>query len=199
MSKNVENIELGSGDLYVNNVLVGHLNGAVELEFTKELYEVKPNGYKNPLKMFIISQEAILRAPVAEFKTQMLKYALGITNTISDSLYSVAGVGDYASYDNTQGTTRGDDSYSIPAGSYEIMTFGGEKNVDVYPIRFEVEKSDGEYFIVVFYKVANIGDLALSFSDEEETITNLEFKGLAIEDRDAGDRVGTFLHQIGDA
>lgn len=196
--KNVDNIILGAGDLYVNDILVGHLDGDVELECTKELLEIKPNGYKNPLKVFIISQESVIRAPVAEFKTSMLKYALGVTNTISESVCASVTTKSYASYDNAQGTARGG-NYSIPAGSYEIMTFGGETQTDVYPIRLEVEKPNGEYFIVVFYKVANIGSLALTLSDDNHTITNLELKGLAIEDRDAGDRVGTFFHQVGSA
>lgn len=180
----VNKITLGSGTLYLNNVDVGYLKGDVELTYKSEKREIKPNGYMNPISLIPFSEEVHLKAPIAELKLSMVKYAIGTTTTV-DSSSSIPAY-DPSSFSGTSGS------------SYDTLTFGGNNIMDTTSLRFEHTRplTNGKKTVVILYKVANIGDLLLSFKEEEETIFDLDFRGLAVEGRSRGDRVGVLLDEV---
>ena len=180
-------VTLGTGSLHLNNVNVGYLKGDVELSFKSEKYKFQPNGYMNPIKIISFSEEVTLKAPIAELKLSMLKYAIGTATTVGSSQSIPA-------YDPSSFSS------DTAADSYDHLTFGGQNVMSTTSLRFEhirpIEDTNDWHFVVILYSVASISDLVLGFKEEDIVLTDLVFQGLAVEGRDRGDRVGVFLDEV---
>lgn len=189
MSRDADKITLGSGRLWINNVEVGYLKGDVEFVYTREKIDFKPSGVLGPVIQHVISENAELRASIAEFDLANIKYALGVTQTIDTS-------------------HTGDPSYnpasfsSLASTTYETLTFGGDTSIDDdLAIRFEhirpstVADTAGKKVVVILYKAVSLSDLTLAFHDEDYNLTNVAFRGLAVATRPAGDQIGMVIEQ----
>ncbi len=179
MTANTENVTLGSGVLYLNNVDVGHLKGDVELNIKDEYVKFKPSNMTGNVKVFRITEEITLKASLAELDLDNVKLAYGVTTSIATSQGSL-------SYDPS--------SFSFDA-SYDTLTIGGSKTVNEVPLRFEHTRPNGKKWVVIFYNSVCTQELLSPFKESEITLYDVLFDGLADEDRAAGDQVGVILEQ----
>lgn len=183
MSIDKTKVQLGTGTLYLNNVDVGALKGDIVLECKRERKMFKPSNFLNVIKVFTISEECLFRASVAELKVANMKLAMGVTDTTGSST-------SFPAYDPS--------SYAVPAGaSYDWIKFGGSRTNNEIPLRFEHDKAgQSKKIIVVLYNAVCVSDFVLPFKEEEETIYDLEYRGLAVPTRAEGDRIGMILEQV---
>ena len=136
MAKNVEKLTLGGGDLYLNNVEVGYLEGDVTFSYERTVLDFKPANTLALVKRFIVGETATMKASLAELKLANLKLAMGVTTTIeSDESFPAY---DPSSYDPEAGA------------SWDSMSFGGSKALDEMSLRFEHTRPDGDKVIVIF-------------------------------------------------
>ena len=187
MATNTEKVTLGSGTLILNGVDVGHLKGTVTFEYTVERVPFKPANMLGDVKMFKVRENCVLRAQSAELKMANLKLAMGQTTSItgSTSFPIYVGSSDACSYD-------------VPAAeSYDTMTFGGNKATDEICLRFTHTRPDSDdTFHIILYKAVCDGELSLPFIEDDITLYELAFRGLADEDRDEGDQIGVLIEQV---
>ncbi len=181
MAAETENVTLGSGVLYLNNVDVGHLKGDVELTMAREQLEFKPSNMTGAVKSFIIGENIQLKASVAELNLDNIKLAYGVTTAIQASLTSL-------SYDPS--------SFSFGGNSYDALTIGGSKTQNEVPLRFEHTRPNGNKVVVIFYNAVSITELVVPFKEVDITMYDVVFKGLADEDRSEGDMVGVLLEGV---
>jgi hypothetical protein len=182
MARDVNKVSLGSGRLYIDDVEVGYLKGDVVFEYTREKLEFKPSGSLSPVALFTLSENCVLRAPVAELKVANLKLAMGVT-TSPDSF-------------------SGDPSYnpaSFDGGAniHDYLTFGGDITADEdLAIRFEhIRPKSGKKVVVVLYQAVSLSEFSIPFHDEDFIITDLAFRGLADTSRPANDQVGMLIDE----
>ena len=180
MSQDTGNITLGSGRLYINDVEVGYLKGDVEFKYTREKLPFKPSGSLGPVISYVIGEEAILSAAIAEFKIANLRLAMGVSTALS----SFSGTPSYnpASFDSN-------------TNLHDVLTFGGSLTiVSNLAIRFEHERPGSEgTVVIVLYTAESLSDLALAFHDEDFNMTNVSFRGLANTARPVGDQIGMVI------
>jgi len=186
--KDTGKVTLGSGNLFLNGVDVGHLKGDVEFTYTAERVEFKPANMLNVVKVFKVGEDARLKASVAELKIANIKLAMGVTTTVgaSQSFPSHVG-GSSCSY------PLGEPVHSI---SYDVLTFGGSKAVAEMCLHFIHTRPDGKTFHILFYKSTSLSELTLPFHETEITLHDMTFKGLADAGRAEGDQVGFFAEQV---
>jgi hypothetical protein len=187
MATNTEKVTLGSGQLILNGIDVGHLKGTVSFEYTVERVGFKPANMLGDVKMFKVRANCVLRAQSAELKVANLKLAMGLTTSVdgSTSFPLYVGDGDACSYD-------------VPAAeSYDVLTFGGNKATDEMCLRFMHTRPDSsDTFHIVLYKAVCDGELNVPFIEDDITLYELAFRGLADEDRTAGDQIGVLVEQV---
>ena len=187
MAAQTEKITLGTGTLIVNSVDVGHLKGDVEFAYTIERVEFKPSAMLGVVKVFKIREDAQIRATVAELKMSNLKLAMGSTTTIGAS---------QSFPEEVEGSNSC--QYSVPNASYsfDVLTFGGDKSTDEFCLRFTHERPDGKKFHIILYRAVAIGEFTLPFHEDDINLYDIAFKGLADEDRTAGDQIGVLVEEV---
>lgn len=183
MAKDADEIRLGSGDLYINNVDVGFLSGEITLAIKRQGWQFAPAGSGSTDSR---SVETIrLRATKAQLSADNLRLALGLSGSASNSVGAL-------SYNPA--------SLSIASGqSWQGVRFG-RQNIDetALSVRFEhtkVEDSD-KRVCVVLYNAVCLTSLALPFGSDHVTVYDVEFLGLPDESRPAGDQVGLILEEV---
>ena len=182
MAKETEKVTLGSGDLYLNNVDVGHLKGDVEFVYEVEKVGFKPANMLGEVKQFFVGEQATLKASLAELKAANIKLAMG-ANT------AVLGSTSFPAYDPS--------SYSEVAGSsYDILHFGGKKDDWEFPLRFVHTREDDTVIVIVLYNAVSEAGLNLPFREVDINIQDAVFKGLADATRTAGDQIGFIAEQV---
>jgi len=182
INKITENVTVGSADLYVNGIDVGHLKENVDFSYTRDKIAFKPANMLGEVKAFAIREQCEIRARSAELKLANLKLALGVTEAIGAS----TSVPSYAGPDRSC-------SFSSPAAdsaSWDTMTFGGSKTIDEVCIRIEHTRSNGKKFIVILYKAISMTELLIPFAEEDFTLHDLIFRALADATRAEGDQIG---------
>ena len=183
MSRDASNISLGTGRLYINNIEVGYLKGDVEFSYARNKLDFKPSGALGPVAQYVISEECLLKAAIAELKTANLKLAMGITSSVA----SFSGDPSYnpASFD-------GDN-----AKVYDSLKFGGDTTIDnTLAVRFEhIRPNTTKKIVVILYTAVSMSELTLTFKDEDFNIHDLVLKGLADDNRPAGDQIGMIIEQ----
>lgn len=182
MARDVGKIILGTGRLWINNIEVGYLDGDVEFTYTREKLDFKPSGVLGPVAQFVISENAELRASVAEFKLANLKMALGVTTSI--------------------GSFSGNPSYNPAsfvggASHFDYLKVGGSTTVDEdLAIRFEhIRPNSVKRVVVILYSAVSLSDLGLAFHKEDFNLMNVAFRGLANDARPVGDQIGMVIEQ----
>jgi len=182
MAKNTDKVTLGVGDLYINNVDVGHLKGDVEFVYQTETVPFKPSNMLGAVKLFLTGEIATLKASLAELKVANLRLAMGMDTAPTTST-------SFPAYDPS--------SYSPASGSsYDVIHFGGEKEVYEYPLRFEHTREDGKKVIVVLYKATSQSGLTVPFHETDVNLQDVTFQGLADASRTEGDQMGFIAEQV---
>lgn len=184
MARDTSNIILGTGRLWINGTEVGYLKGDVEFSYVREKLDFKPSGVLGPVTQFVISETAELRASEAEFKLTNLQLAMGVTTSIS----SFSGTPSYnpASFD-----------IDSEDNTFDYLTFGGSTSInDTLAIRFEhIRPNTTKKIIIILYNAVSLSDLTLAFHDEDFNLLDVAFRGLADDDRAAGDQIGMVIEQ----
>ena len=122
MAVNTKIITLGGSILKLNDVDVGHLNGAVQLNYTGESVDFMSANKLNLTRRFRSSERVTLTAQIAELSAANMRLAMGQTtaNITSNS---------YPAFDPS--------SYTIVSGtSYDLMKFGGDTSVVEVSLQF---------------------------------------------------------------
>ena len=186
MAKQTDKVTLGNGDLYLNNIEVGHLKGTVEFTYACERTEFKPANTLGVVKLFKISEVAKLKASVAELRLANVRQAMGASTTIQSST-------SFPAYDP---------NLYVPPNSFsaDVLTFGGDKTVEELPLRFEHSRPDtSQKFIIILYKAVTDSDMLLPFNEDTVSISDITFRGLSDADRTAGDQIGVLIEQVAGA
>lgn len=184
-NKITENVTVGSADLYVNGIDVGHLKENVDFTYTRDKIAFKPANMLGEVKAFAIREMCEIRARSAELKLANIKLALGVTESVN------------ASQTVPSNTGVGSCSYTPAAGtSWDNMTFGGSKTIDELCIRIEHTRSNGKKFVVILYKAISMTELLIPFAEEDFTLHDLIFRALADATRAEGDQIGIILDQV---
>ena len=183
MSKRTDKVTLGSGDLFLNAIEVGHLKGTVEFTFSTERVEFKPGNTLGTVKFFKISEKASLKATLAELRLANVQLALGVSTAIQGSV-------SFPSYDPS--------SFSVPSSFVaDVLTLGGSKPVVDVPLRFEHTRPDtGKKFIIILYKAVTDSDLLLPFNEDTVNLSDVTFRGLHDATRAEGDQIGVLIEQV---
>lgn len=182
MAEDVDQLEVGTGSLYINAVHIGYLSGDVTLSSKKEMVDFKPSNSLSPVKSVPITELVTLSASAAQLSAANLRLAMGITSAVDT---------------NTSFPADDPSSYVPPASaSFNILTFGGSRQVGTYPLRYECTRTDGTVYGYVLYSVKSNQDLTLAHKEKEFILTDLAFTALAVTSRTAGDQIGFYYEQV---
>ncbi|GAI52123.1 unnamed protein product [marine sediment metagenome] len=184
MTRDANNIILGTGRLWINDTEVGYLKGDVEFSYVREKLDFKPSGVLAPVMQFVIGETAELKASEAEFKLTSLQLAMGVTTTID----SFSGSPSYNPASFSAAVLK----------TFDYLTFGGSTTVDeTLAIRFEhIRPNSTKKIIIILYTAVSLSDLALAFHDEDFNLIDVAFRGLADASRPAGDQIGMVIEQM---
>lgn len=181
--KITENVTVGSANLFINGVDVGHLKETIEFEYVREKLGFKPANMLGEVIAFAITERAEIRARTAELNLTNIRAALGISDTTITA--------------STTLTYNESCSYTPAAlSSWDQLTFGGDKSENEVCIRVEHTRPNGKIFIVILYKAISMSELIVPFAEDEFTLHDLHFKALADAARSAGDEMGIILDQV---
>lgn len=75
---------LGVGDIYIDDVFVGNLKGAVSLAATRNYAYQRPGNNVADIKGEVTSEEVVLTAEICDLKTDQLRRAFGIDQAVVD-------------------------------------------------------------------------------------------------------------------
>ena len=183
MAKDTTQVTLGSGDLYLNNVDVGHLKGDVVLTAEGEFVDFKPANMTGAVKRFVIRESAKLTASLAEIKLANLRLALGVTTAVVSS-------SSFPAYDPSS-------FVATASSSYDIINFGGNKTVSEVSLRFEhLRPGTTQKIVVVFYIAVSNRMLNVPFHEEDINLQDIEWEALADATRSAGDQMGFIADEV---
>ena len=162
MAKKIDEVILGSGELYLmsiegdtipadtaietENNNVGHCSGGASLEYKPESYDVK-NQYNRTVKRFIKGEEI-------SFKTGVLTWDLGLLTKLSTAKL-------------TEDTTK----------KTKTLTFGAGGALATNIVRFVHTKDNGKKIRLTLIGQAGSG-FGLDFSSEKETTIDAEFTAI---------------------
>ena len=181
--KITENVTVGSANLFINGVDVGHLKENVEIEFVRDKLAFKPATELGEVVAYAISERAEIRAKYAELNLTNIRAALGVSDTTITESTTLT-------YNESCSYTPAADS------SWDSLTFGGDKSENEVCIRLEHTRPNGKVFVVIFYKAISMTELLIPFAEDEFTLYDLVFKGLTDSGRAAGDKIGIFMDQV---
>lgn len=183
MSKDSTQVTLGVGDLYLNNIEVGHLKGTVTLDIVGEYVDFKPANGTAPVRRFVTRERVTLKASLAEIKTDNLRLALGVSTAKSASV-------SWPSYDPS--------SFVEPAASsYDILKFGGDTTVSEVSLRFEhTRPGTTKKIVLVLYKAVSNRNLNIPFNEEDINLQEITWEALADSTRTAGDQIGFIADEV---
>ncbi len=183
MASDTDQVTLGSGTLYLNEIDVGHLKGDVVLTHEGVFVDFKPSNMTGIVKRFVTSESVKLTASLAEIKTANMRLALGVTTALGESQ-------SFPSYDPS--------SFSIgTSSSYDVINFGGDKTVSEVSLRFEhTRPGTTKKIVVVFYKSVSDRMLNLPFHEEDIILSDVEWMALADASRTAGDQMGLIADEV---
>jgi len=176
-------VTLGSGNIWINGIDVGHIKGTVMFACERQYVPFKPAGDLSPVKYFRIGEEFKMTCTAAELRLANLKTAMGINTDITGSF-------EPSGYDSSL-------SFAVEAGEvWDSLTFGGTKTLDTFPLKFEHVRPNGNKVVILLYSAQCISNIDYSFQEEEISMQTLEFQGLAVTSRAVGDQVGIMFEQL---
>ena len=181
--KITENVTVGSANLFINGVDVGHLKETMEFEYVRVKLAFKPANMLGEVVAYAISERCEIRTKTAELKLPNIRYALGVSNTAVTA--------------STTLTYNESCSYTPAAlSSWDQLTIGGDKSENEFCVRIEHTRPNGKIFVVILYKAISNTELLVPFAEDEFTLYDLNFKGLSDAARAAGDEIGIILDQV---
>ena len=181
--KRTDLVTLGSANIWINGIDVGHIKGDVTFAAEREYVGFKPAIELGNVKYFRIREDFKITCQAAELKLQNLKLALGVTTSITSS-YVPTGYANSLSFD--VGLTD----------KWDSLTFGGSKTLDDFPLKLEHTRPNGNKVIILLYKAQVITNIDYTFMEEDISMQTLEFQGLTDSSRALGDRIGVMFEQI---
>ena len=176
-------VTLGSADLWINGIDVGHIKGDVAFACQREYVGFKPANELGNVKYFRIREDFKITCVAAELRLANLKTALGVTTSITSSFVPTG-------CDNSLSFTVG------LADKWDSLTFGGSKTIDDFPLKLEHTRPNGNKVVILLYKAQVISNIDYSFQEEGISMQTLEFQGLTDTGRALGDRIGIIYEQI---
>lgn len=69
---------LGTGQLYLNDILVGQLNGPVNFTIRRTFAEQRPANLLAPIKAEVSAEEAFVTCEIADFNVAQIRKAMGL-------------------------------------------------------------------------------------------------------------------------
>lgn len=182
MADNKDEVRLGSGTLFINNVNVGYLSGEVTLLVKRLGFQFAPAGSGETNLRSL--ETCTLRATIAQLSMDNLRLALGLSGSAATSVGSL-------SYNPASLSIAG-------SQSWQGITFGREPiSGTAIPLRFEHEKKDDSdrRVCLILYNAVCRTNLVLPFGPDHVTVYDMEWLGLPDETRDAGDQVGMIIEE----
>jgi hypothetical protein len=181
--KITENVTVGSANLFINGVDVGHLKETIEFEYVREKLAFKPANTLGEVVAYPITERCEIRARAAELNLTNIRRALGMSDTTVTP--------------STTMTYNESCSYTPAANSsWDSLTIGGDKSESEVCVRVEHTRPNGKIFIMILYKAISMSELILPFAEDEFTLYDLHFKALADTSRTAGDEIGILFDQV---
>lgn len=182
-NKITADVTVGSADIFIEGIGVGHLKEAVEFHFTKEYIHFKPADNLAEVKSFAIRENCEIRAKTAELNMTNLRLALGVSDTTITASTDLP-------------VQTGSCSYDPPAASsWDSMTIGGDKSVREFCCKILHTRNDGRVFGALLYKAVSTTELMIPFLEDDFTLQDLVIKGLADTSRADGDQIGIIFGQ----
>ena len=183
-NKITENVTVGSANIFINGVDVGHLKGTIEFAYKREKLEFKPANELGAAAVYTIKEEATVKCQCAELRLANIRLALGLANTTVVASTTVPAM-------------TGSCSYTPAAGSsWDYMKFGGDKSEATFCVRVEHARPNGKTVVFMLYKAISMTELVVPFAEDEFTLHDLVFKGLTDSTRSDGDKLGIMLDQV---
>lgn len=181
--KRTDLVTVGSADIFINQIDVGHLKDRIEYSHNVEKLLFKPANMLGNVKAFAIREAAQVRARTAQLNVANIRLALGVTTTVSAST-TPSGIPASASFTPSSGS------------SWDILTIGGAKETREFGLRLEHTRPDGNMVVILFYKATTNSELLLPFAEDEFTLHDITFEALADATRSEGDQIGQVLIQV---
>jgi hypothetical protein len=181
--KRTDLVTVGSADIYINNIDVGHIKETVEVEFTENKLLFKPSNELGNVKAFRIMDGCEVRCRTAQLSLDNIKRAMGVTTSISAS-YELTGLNASFSWEPTSGD------------KFDSLTFGGAREVDEFTLKLVHTRGDGKLFVVILYKAIANQQLIVPFVEDNFTLHDLNFTALLDSGRAEGDQTGIMYHQV---
>ncbi len=183
VQKQTENVTVGSADIFINGLGVGHLKEAIEFHYVREKISFKPANMLGEVKTFCIRENCEIRAKSAELNMPNLRLALGVSNTTITSSTDLP-------------VQTGSCSYNPAADtSWDTMTFGGDKSEREFCCLLRHTRPNNKVFGVLLYKAISMTELMVPFLEDDFTLHDLIIKGLADSSRAANDQIGVMFDQ----
>lgn len=182
-NKITANVTVGSADIFINGVGVGHLKESVEFHYTREKIHFKPANSLGEVKSFAIRENCEIRAKTAELNMTNIRLALGMSNTTITASTDLPVQTGACSY-NPANTT-----------SWDNLTFGGDKSEREFCCLLRHTRADNRIFGVLLYKAISMTELMIPFLEDDFTLTDLIIKGLTDTTRSINDQIGVMFDQ----
>lgn len=183
-SKITENVTVGSADINIGGIDVGHLKDAVEFHYVREKIAFKPANMLGEVQSYCIRENCEIRCKTAELNMTNLRTALGVSNTAISASTTLPTMAASCSYDPASGS------------SWDNMTFGGDKSERTFCLTLRHTRPNNNVFGVVLYKAISMTELMVPFLEDDFTLSDLIFKGLADATRAANDQIGFMFDQV---
>lgn len=177
---------LGLGDLFIANVFVGNLKGAVNLQATRNYAYQRAGNNVADQKGAITSEEVILTAEICDFKLAQLRRALGINQIVDTTtakllrkreVLQLVGVivktlGETVNSAGSVILTKLDRSSTYVQITDWTMSAGGLLHI-VRTVASNI--GDGDY-VIVEYDFSDVGANSLPFGAENRSPNTFEVK-----------------------
>ena len=181
-NKRTDLVTLGSANIWINGIDVGHVKGSVMFACERQYVDFKPAGNLSPVKYFRINEQFKITCTAAELRLSNLKTAMGVTTSITSSFVPTG-------LDSSL-------SFTVDASDkWDSFTFGGSKTLDDFPLKLEHTRPNGKKVVILLYSVQCISNIDYAFQEEEISMQTLEFQALAVASRAVGDQVGIMFEQ----
>lgn len=177
-------VTLGSADIWINGLDVGHIKGDVTFACEREYVGFKPANDLGNVQYFRIREDFKVSCQVAELRLENLRRAMGVTTAITASFVPTG-------YDSSLSFT-----VDPATDKWDSLTFGGSKTLDDFPLKLEHTRPNGKKVILLLYKAQCISNIDYAFKEEEISMQTLEFQALTDTSRAVGDRIGIMFDQV---
>lgn len=179
----VEQVTVGSAEIYINGVSVGFLKENVDIAYTRTKLFFKPANHLFEVKAYAIDEAFEIRAKTAQLNLGNIRLALGYSDTAVVPSTDIPAITGNCSYDQPALT------------SWDSLTIGGDKSENEFCVMVEHIRPNGLRVMAILYKAVSNTELVIPFAEDEFTLHDLVFKALGDTSRTVGDQIGMLLNQ----